>query len=45
MTMELVGKSSELSESAIHEAITFLTKDALDTMAVLCQRRASSASG
>jgi len=45
MTMDCVGKSSELSESAVHEAVTFITKDALDTMAVLCQRRASSASG
>jgi hypothetical protein len=45
MTMDFVGKSSELSESAVHEAVTFITKDALDTMAVLCQRRASSASG
>jgi hypothetical protein len=45
MTMDFVGKSSELSESAIHETIAFLTRDALDTMALLCQRRASSASG
>jgi hypothetical protein len=45
MTMDFVGKPSELSESAIHEAATFITKDALDTMATLCQRRASSASG
>ena len=45
MTMDLVGKSSELSESAVHEAVTFITRDALDTMATLCQRRASSASG
>ncbi|MGO9770511.1 MAG: SRPBCC family protein [Roseiarcus sp.] len=45
MTMDFVGKSSELSESAVHETIAFLTKDALDTMAVLCPRRASSASG
>jgi hypothetical protein len=45
MMMNLIGKSNELSDSAIHEAITFVTKDALDTMAVLCQRRASSASG
>jgi hypothetical protein len=45
MTMDFVGKSSELSESAFHEAVTFIVKDALDTMARLCQRRASSASG
>ena len=41
MTVDFVGKSSELSESAIHEAATFIAKDALDTMAVLCRRRAS----
>ncbi len=45
MTMDFVGKSSELSGSAIHDAIAFLTRDALDTMAVLCQRHGSSASG
>ena len=42
MTVDFVGKSSELSESAIHEAATFIVKDALDTMAVLCRRRASA---
>ena len=41
MTVDFIGKSSELSESAIHEAATFIVKDALDTMAVLCRRRAS----
>jgi hypothetical protein len=45
MTMDFVGKPSELSESALHEAATFVVKDALDTMAALCQRRVSSASG
>ncbi len=45
MTMDFVGKPSELSESTLHEAVTFLVKDALDTMADLCLRRASSASG
>jgi hypothetical protein len=45
MTMDLVGKSSELSESAVHEAVTFIIKDALDNVAALCRRRASSASG
>jgi hypothetical protein len=45
MTMDFVGKPSELSESALHEAVTFVVKDALDSMAALCQRRASSASG
>jgi hypothetical protein len=43
MTMELVGKSSELSEAALHEAVTFLTKDTLDSLVVLCQRGPSSA--
>jgi len=45
ITMDLVGESSELSESALHEAVAFVIKDALDTMAALCRRRASSASG
>jgi hypothetical protein len=45
MTVDLIGTSSELSESTFHEAVTFVVKDALDTMAALCQRRASSASG
>ena len=44
LTMDFVGKSSEISESDVHEAVTFIIKDALDTMAVLCRRRASSAS-
>jgi hypothetical protein len=38
MTMEFIGKSSELSESALHEAITFLTHDALDTVLEFCRR-------
>ncbi len=45
MNMDFVGTSSELSESDIQEAITFLTQDALDTIAALCRRRFSSASG
>jgi hypothetical protein len=45
MTMDFVGKPSELSENAVHEAVIFIVKDALDTLAVLCRRRASSASG
>ena len=45
MTADLIGTSSELSESALHEAITFVVKDALDTMAALCQRHTSSAAG
>jgi hypothetical protein len=36
MTMELIGKSTELSEEALHSKITFVMKDALDTMAALC---------
>ena len=42
MTMDFVGKSTELSASAIHEALTFVTKNALDSVAALCKRRASS---
>ncbi len=45
MTMDFVGTPSELSEKDLHEAVTFVVKDALDTMAALCRRRASSASG
>jgi len=45
ITMDLVGKSSELSESALHEAIALVLKDALDSMAALCQQRASSTPG
>jgi len=45
MTMDFVGKSSELSESAIHETIAFLTKDALDTIVAFCRQSASSATG
>jgi hypothetical protein len=41
MTMNLVGKSSELSESAVHDAVTFITRDALDTVVARCQRRAA----
>jgi hypothetical protein len=45
MMVDLIGTSSELSESALREAVHFLVKDSLDTMAALCQRRASSATG
>jgi polyketide cyclase/dehydrase/lipid transport protein len=44
MTMDFVGKSLELSASAVREMISFLTKDALDTVVALC-RRPSSATG
>lgn len=43
MTVDLVGESSELSPSALLEAVTFVAKDALDTMAALCRGRASFA--
>jgi hypothetical protein len=42
MTMDFVGESTELSEKALGEAVTFIVKDALDTIVTLCQRRASS---
>ncbi len=45
MTMELVGQSPELSEKALHDAVMFLTHDALDTLVDLCRRRASTATG
>lgn len=41
MTMELFGTSTELSEVAAHQAVDFVTRDALDTIVVLCQRRAA----
>jgi hypothetical protein len=44
MTMEFVGKSPDLSETVIQQAITFYTRDALDTMAVLCKQRSASSS-
>jgi len=44
MTMDMVGKSSELSETTLREAITFVTHDALDTVIALCRRRSSAAS-
>jgi hypothetical protein len=37
MTMNLVGKSNELSEAAVSEAATFVTHHALDTVVELCQ--------
>ena len=45
ITMDLIGSSSELSDNAVLDAVTFITRDALDTMVALCRRRASSASG
>jgi hypothetical protein len=39
MIMEFIGESSDLSESAVQEAITFLTRDALDTVVELCWRK------
>lgn len=46
MTMTLVGKSSELSDAEVKQAVTFITRDALDTVVADCQRRrAGSAPG
>ncbi|MGA3087177.1 MAG: hypothetical protein ABSD75_01105 [Terriglobales bacterium] len=42
MTMDLIGTSTELSEKALEDAVTFVTRDALDTMVSLCQRRAAT---
>jgi hypothetical protein len=44
MMMNLVGKSTELSDTAVHDAVTLITKDTLDTMAALCRLGDSSAS-
>lgn len=46
MTMTMVGKSTELSESELQETATFITRDALDTVVAYCrQNRARSAPG
>jgi len=45
ITMDLVGESSEMSESALQSKVTYVIKDVLDSMAVLCRRSASPASG
>ena len=46
VTFEFLGTSPELSEKAINDVISFLAKDALDTVVETCRpRRAGSASG
>lgn len=45
MTVDLIGTSPDMSDNALHQAVTFVVQDALDSMADLCQRRASSATG
>lgn len=46
MTLNLIGKSTELSETELHKAVTFIARDALDTVVADCrQRRANSAPG
>jgi hypothetical protein len=45
MTMDLIGKSNELSDQDLHKAVTFLVKDALDTLVSICQPNASKAAG
>jgi hypothetical protein len=47
MTLECVGESSEVSESVMRDAVTFLGKDALDTVVTLCNQsqRPSAAGG
>jgi hypothetical protein len=42
MTLELIGKSTVLSEKDLHDAATFITKDALDTVAAHVRRRSSA---
>jgi hypothetical protein len=43
MAMMLVGKSPELSESELHAAAEFVTRDALDTVVALCTKAQSAA--
>ena len=38
MTLVCVGEPTELPENVIQEAVTFLVKDALDTVVALCNR-------
>ena len=38
MTMELVGKSTELSDSDLEKTANFVTRDALDTVAEYCRK-------
>jgi hypothetical protein len=46
MVMDFVGKSPDLPEDVIQQAITLYTHDALDTMAALCNKwKAASSSG
>jgi len=46
MTLALVGKSTELSESDLQKTATFVTRDALDTVVAYCrQNRPRSAPG
>jgi hypothetical protein len=46
MTLTLIGKATDLSESKLLEVVNFVTHDALDTVVAYCrQRRASSAPG
>jgi hypothetical protein len=45
LVMNLVGESPELAENVVRDAVAFIIKDSLDTMAALCQRHRASASG
>jgi len=38
MTLDFVGKSIDLSEDALKDALTFVTHDTLDTLSTLCQQ-------
>jgi hypothetical protein len=42
MSMDFVGKSPTISDAVIQEAISFLTRDALETIAALCQPGSSA---
>ncbi len=46
MIVDFLGKSPDLADDAVRQAITFYTRDALDTMAALCKKwKAASSSG
>jgi hypothetical protein len=42
MTMNLIGESPEMSDKAVVNAVTIITRDALDTLATLCGQPTSA---
>lgn len=44
VTIEFVGKSKEFSEETVHDVISFLAKDALDSVAETCRPQGAGSS-